>query len=158
MKWKASRSAIENATIVLPKLLEKYLKEGRKAADGKRSPEELHNFRIKTKAFRYTLELFRPLYGTRLEHEIEPVRELQSVLGKLHDYHIIGETLEGNKALQAKLERLTKKKLKEFHKQWEAFDSKGQLNRWKTFLVHGAAKSGAVQSKRRTRKRSTATA
>ena len=56
MKWKPSRSVIENARSVLPKLVEKYFKAGRRAADGKRSPDELHQFRIKTKRFRYTLE------------------------------------------------------------------------------------------------------
>ena len=151
MKWEASRGAIENARNVLPKLLQKYLKEGRKAADGNRSPEELHDFRIKTKAFRYTLELFRTLYGIRLEHGLEAIRELQSVLGKLHDFHIIAEALDGDKAIQSKLERITKKKLNEFHALWAAFDSKGQIKRWKTLLAGGSAKAGAVQSKRRAR-------
>ena len=158
MKWKSSRAAVENAANVLPKLFDKYIEEGRAATDGKRSPKELHNFRIKTKAFRYTLELFRPLYGSRLEHDLEPVRELQRVLGKLHDYYVIADKLDADKALQTKLERLTKKKLKAFHKLWAAFDSKSQVNRWKAFLVHGAAKSVVTNRKCKTRKRSTTAA
>lgn len=155
MKWKPSRNAIENARNALPKLVEKYFKAGRKAADGKRSPEELHEFRIKTKRFRYTLELFRLVFGERLEAELHPVRELQSVLGKLHDYHIMAKMLEGDRALQAKLQRLKKRKLKAFHEQWAAFDSDGQLNRWKAFLAGRSVKSGADYSKRRARKGST---
>ena len=158
MNWKPAHTAIANANHFLPKLAEKYFKAGRKASDGKRSPKQLHDFRIATKSFRYTLELVCPVYGARLERELEPVRKLQSVLGKLHDYYIIAEKLEGDKALQAKLERLTKKKLKEFHKLWAAFDSKSQVNRWKTFLVHGAAKSVATNRKHKTRKRSTTAA
>jgi len=134
MKWKPERSVIENATSVLPELVGKYFKAGRRAADGKQSPKELHEFRIKTKGFRYTLELVRPVYGTRLENELEPVREIQSVLGKLHDYCIIAEMLQDDHALQAKLQRRAKKKLKEFHEQWAKFDSKGELRRWKTLL------------------------
>ena len=103
MKWKPSHSVIENARNFLPKLVEKYFKAGRKAADGKRSPDELHQSRIKTKRFRYTLELFLPAYGTRLDQELEPIRELQKVVGKLHDYHIIEQMLEGEKTLQANL-------------------------------------------------------
>jgi CHAD domain-containing protein len=158
MKWKPSQSVIENANNVLPKLVEKYFKAGHKAADGKRSPKELHEFRIETKEFRYTLELFCPVYGTRLENELEPLRDLQSVLGKLHDYYIIAEILEDDQGLglQAKLQRRTKKKLKEFHEQWAEFDSKGELKRWKTLLAAPPKKSAAsAHSKPRARKGST---
>ena len=155
MKWKPSHSVIENANNVLPRLVEKYFKAGRKAADGKRSPKELHEFRIKTKAFRYTLELVCPVYGTRLENELEPVRDMQSVLGKLHDYYIIAEMLNDDQGLQTKLQRRTKKKLKEFHEQWADFDSNGELKRWKTFLASPPKKSTAAHSKRRARKGST---
>lgn len=151
MKWKPAHSTIDNTRKVLPRLVEKYFKAGRKASDGKRSAEELHEFRIMTKRFRYTLELVCPVYGT-LERELEPVRELQSVLGKLHDYHIVGEMLDGTPSLQAKLQRRTKKRLKEFHEQWAKFDSKGELKRWKRLLASGpAATPAAVHSKRKAR-------
>jgi CHAD domain-containing protein len=153
MKWKPTHSVIENANTVLPKLAEKYFKAGRKAADGKRSPKELHEFRIETKRFRYTLELVCPVYGTRLEKELEPLRGLQSVLGKLHDYHIMAQMLDADPALEATLQRRTKKKLKEFHEKWFEFDSKGQLKRWKTLLAAPPRKSSAAaRSKRRARK------
>jgi CHAD domain-containing protein len=157
MKWKPSHSVIENANNVLPELVEKYFKAGRKAADGKRSPKELHEFRIETKGFRYTLELVCPVYGPRLENELEPLRKIQSVLGKLHDYYVIGDMLDDDSALQAKLQRRAKKKLKEFHEQWTKFDSKGELKRWKTLLGNPPRKSAttAAHSKRRARKGST---
>src|ERR1700682_1410987 len=87
MKWKPSRSVIENASSVLPKLVEKYFKSGRTAADGKRSPKELHRFRFRTKQFRYSLELFRPVYGPSLDRRLNSLRGLQAALGKLSDYH-----------------------------------------------------------------------
>lgn len=151
MKWKPAHSSLENTTRVLPKMVAKYFKAGRLAADGKRSPDELHEFRIKTKKFRYTLELVLPVYGTALDNELEPVRELQSVLGKLHDYHIIAGMLDGAPALQAKLERRTKKKLKEFHEQWANFNAKGEEKRWKKLL-------GSPRAKRKTRMGSPAAA
>jgi hypothetical protein len=157
MKWKPSQSAAENARKILPRLVDKYFKAGRKASDGNRSPDELHQFRIKTKQFRYTLELVRALYGNRLDRELEPVRDLQSVLGKLHDYHILATMLKGDHALEAKLERLTKKKVKDFHEEWAKFDADGQLERWKSLLTRGPAKS-ATHSKRKARMGSTAAA
>lgn len=155
MKWRPWHSARENASRVLPKLAEKYFKAGREAADGKRTPDELHQFRIQTKRFRYTLELFRPVYGTSLESELEPLREIQSVLGRLHDYHIIEGMLEGQKALQAKLERRARKKLREFHELWTKFNSDGELERWKKFLAAKPRTSAPAHSKRRARKGST---
>jgi CHAD domain-containing protein len=155
MKWKPARSVIENAHSVLPKLVERYFKAGRKAADGKRSPDELHQFRIKTKRFRYTLELFLPAYRTRLDQQLEPIRELQKVLGKLHDYHIIEQMLEGEKTLQTNLQRRERKKLKEFHEQWTKFDSTSELKRWKKLLATRPAKSARAHSKRKARNGST---
>ena len=145
MKWKPTRSTIEGAHSELPKLVDKYFEAGRKAADGKRSPEQLHQFRIKTKRFRYTLELFRPLYGTRLDRELDPIRDLQSVLGKLHDYSIIAALLDDHN-VQAKLQRLTKKKLKDFHQQWAELDSNRQLKRWKQLLSGVSTKSRAARA------------
>jgi len=152
MKWKPSRNVIENARRVFPKMLAKYLKQGRKAADGERSPEELHKFRIKTKRFRYTAELFRPVYGAALAQQLKPVKEIQTVLGKLHDYHIIAETLAGAHDSQAKLDRLTKKKLKDFQEQWAAFDSDDRPKQWESLLAVEPEKSSGAPSKRGARK------
>src|SRR5580692_6953009 len=63
MKLHRSKSASENARSILPKMARRYFEAGRKAIEGKRPPGELHAFRLKTKRFRYTLELFSPLYG-----------------------------------------------------------------------------------------------
>jgi len=134
MKWKSSRNASAQAHNLLPKMAEKYFRAGRKATDGKRSPKDLHRFRIATKRFRYTLELFRPVYGPSLERQMRPLRELQSMLGKLSDYHSILALLEGDKALEAKINQASTKKLKEFHRHWKQFDSDGQLTRWQTYL------------------------
>jgi len=136
MKLKTT-NATENARALLPKLLEKYFKAGRKAAKGETSPKKLHGFRIATKQFRYSLELFRPLYGPSLERKLSALSGLQGVLGKLSDYHSVRTLIKGDKALEQKLDRATGKKLKEFREQWAAFDTEGQLKRWKTYLARG---------------------
>jgi CHAD domain-containing protein len=136
MKWKSSRNAAENARALLPRLAEKYFKAGRKAAaDREMSPKELHRFRMATKRFRYSLELFRPVYGPSLDRQLNALRKLQGVLGKLSDYHTIETVLAGDKTLQEKLERGAKRKLKEFRDLWAAFDSGGACERWKAYLA-----------------------
>lgn len=152
VKWKQSQTAAANAGRVLPALVEQYFEAGRKASDGRRSPKQLHKFRIATKQFRYSLEQFRLVYGVALDRRLDAVRGLQSVLGKLHDYQAIAEMLGEKSPLQARLQRSLKKKLKEFHKQWAAFDANGQLKRWKKFLAADRAKGRAVPQSARARK------
>jgi CHAD domain-containing protein len=135
MKLKSAKSARGVARAVLPKLLEKYFKAGRKAAKGKRSPKQLHGFRLATKQFRYSLELFRPLYGPGLDRRLRSLRSLQTVLGRLSDYHTVRTLLDGDQALEAKIDRAMRKELKQFHKEWIAFDSGGQLARWRAYLA-----------------------
>jgi CHAD domain-containing protein len=134
MKLKTTKSAGENARVLLPKLLEKYFKAGRKAAEGQQSPRKLHGFRLATKQFRYSLELFRPCYGPSLDRRLAALGELQSALGKLSDYESVKATLAGDKPLEAKLDRASKKKLQEFRQKWTAFDADGQQKRWRHYL------------------------
>ena len=47
--------------------------------------EPLHNLRISTKRLRYTLELFRTVFGENGEQNIDRVKSIQEALGNLHD-------------------------------------------------------------------------
>jgi hypothetical protein len=47
--------------------------------------EELHNLRIAAKRLRYTLELFRAVFGEVGERQIDRVKAIQEELGNLHD-------------------------------------------------------------------------
>ncbi|HEY7032503.1 MAG TPA: CHAD domain-containing protein [Thermomicrobiales bacterium] len=47
--------------------------------------EELHALRIAAKRLRYTLELFRVVFGESGERQIERVKAIQEALGNLHD-------------------------------------------------------------------------
>lgn len=134
MNWKSSRSATQNARDALPRLVQKYFKAGRHAAAGKYSAKQLHGFRLKTKRFRYTLELFQPLYGQSLEKSLKSLHSLQGVLGKISDYATIRDLLKGDKAIEASLDRATKRKVREFQIMWAEFDAEGQLERWETLL------------------------
>ena len=143
MKLKPSHSAVENARVVLPKMARKYFEAGRKAIEGKRPPEELHGFRLETKRFRYTLELFRPLYGPTMDRYLKALRELQSALGKVSDYQAIQRVLSSDSEVQAHIEHALKGKVKDLRHGWRAFDSEGQLKRWRTYLAgdHSKPKS-----------------
>src|SRR5713226_2334955 len=134
MKWNPSGTAAESARAALPKVAQKYFKAGRKAANGKRSAKQLHRFRIATKEFRYSLELFRPVYGPSLERHIDALRELQSILGKLNDHHTLKPFFKGDRALKAKLDQAMEKHLSQFHDRWKTFDADGGGKKWKAYF------------------------
>ena len=148
MKWKPSGNVSESAGTLLPRLAEKYFASGRKAAaDGKKSAKELHRFRIETKRFRYTLELFRPVYGAKMDHYLQSLRELQGALGKVSDYQTIQTLLPDGDPLRASVQRSLRRKIKELRKDWQEFDSNGELKRWKTYLANGTRKGPAPRAR-----------
>jgi len=148
MKWKPAQSAAENARAVLPRMARKFFEAGRKAIAGDHPPDELHRFRLRTKRFRYTLELFQPLYGPGMEGYLKSLRQLQGALGKVSDYRAIRRVLSDDRELKKQIDAAVKGKLKDVRRSWRAFDSAGELKRWRAYL-------GGVPSQRATKRAST---
>lgn len=55
--------------------------------------DELHAMRIAAKQMRYTLEIFAPLYPGGLKLHLQIMRQIQDLLGNIHDCDIWGEFL-----------------------------------------------------------------
>jgi CHAD domain-containing protein len=141
MKLKPSESAPETARALLPKMARRYFEAGRQAVAGK--PEKLHAFRLETKRFRYTLELFRPLYGPNLDRYLKALHELQGALGKVSDYQAMERVLASDHQLKEQIQQALKGKVKDLRRSWRAFDSSGQLKRWRTYLAGDHSKPRA---------------
>lgn len=133
-RWKPSESAIGNASRVLPKLVCGYFKAGRRAMSHDRSWDELHSFRLESKRFRYTLELFRPLYGAALDERIGQLKKLQQLLGDINDCVATSALLKPHSAYDALREKLDDKALKKtrsLFKHWQKkFDAEGEEDAW----------------------------
>ena len=91
------RSYQENARIILPQRLEEVYTWEPFIRDETRR-EELHNMRISIKRLRYTMELFRVVYGlpTADKHYTEflaVIVDLQEILGDVHDADVVLEVL-----------------------------------------------------------------
>jgi len=54
--------------------------------------ERLHDLRIRTKKFRYSVEINNRIHKKRLGRYIRKIRNLQDVLGKIHDLYVLGES------------------------------------------------------------------
>jgi len=66
-KWDETATAARNARSELPMASQRYFRAGRETLGSETTPAELHAFRLRTKRFRYSLELFRPIYGPTLD-------------------------------------------------------------------------------------------
>ena len=83
----------ESARIILPQRLEEvYTWEPFIRDEARR--EELHNMRISIKRLRYTLELFRSVYGgatvdNRYAEFLAVIVDLQEILGDIHDADVV---------------------------------------------------------------------
>ncbi|HTW64678.1 MAG TPA: CHAD domain-containing protein [Bryobacteraceae bacterium] len=135
MKFKPGQSVAEAAQALLPKMARKYFKAGRDAVSGKKPPDELHQFRLRTKRFRYTLEFFRPVYGARLDRYLNSLRSMQAALGKVSDYQAIQRVLGRDRLLENQIHQALKRRVKDLRGEWRTLDSDGALKNWRMFLA-----------------------
>jgi CHAD domain-containing protein len=90
-KWRAklSKSSGRDPAVmaqkILPSLASGFFDAGQAAADPAAKPKAMHKFRIRAKKFRYTLELFAPLYGPALDPQLRALRTVQKHLGAIND-------------------------------------------------------------------------
>jgi len=118
-----------------------FFQEGRKAMKRNRTWSQLHQFRIATKKFRYTLELFQPVYGPALDARLEALRKIQKLLGSINDAvntrKLIAD-LDHPGPLRKKLAEKAESKRDELRDRWQnEFDAPGELKKWKAFFKHG---------------------
>lgn len=138
LHWLPDAEVADNSRQVLPQIAKAYFRAGRKAARKKTTPEKLHQFRLRTKHFRYLLEFFAPLYGKRLTRPLTSLRRLQTLLGELNDYAVTRHMMQAEPdatQLMAHLDQLESTRRQEFRTYWrESFDADGQEERWRNLL------------------------
>lgn len=100
----------------------RFFKKGDRAASRSASARDMHRFRIAVKKFRYTIELFEPLYGSSLTRPAADAKRLSLLLGDIHDCVAVGDLLTHDKRARHIMKRLKKrrcKKTKEFRRTWK---------------------------------------
>lgn len=148
--WNTAQSAGENARRILPRMAREFFALGRTAAGPASTPVQLHAFRLAAKRFRYTLELFEPMYGPMLAERLEEVRKIQSLLGDRQDCVVLAERLR-KRAAQAGPERDVLAKLNsdghaledKFRRYWrETFDPAGAETLWIRYMERRPVEPG----------------
>jgi len=132
----------KTAQRMLPRMAEQFFKRGNEAAKTKASPRELHQFRISSKKFRYTLELFPSLYGPPLNTLLQEIRRGQRLLGDINDCETVIDTLSQYRLadeLRSWLKKRQRRKMEQFQRYWtETFAAGTESRKWNTLLTRTA--------------------
>ena len=138
IRWDVSRTVAENASEKLPELARGFFEAGRELAAKEASFVALHHFRLLTKRFRYTLELFRPCYGPGLESRIESLQTVQQDLGDINDCATTQELVlkrddlgpAQRDWLVGNLKTLSAARIARFREHWHAEFGQSTRERW----------------------------
>jgi|ERR1700680_3767437 len=129
----------------LPRIARDFFQKGKRAAGAKASIEELHNFRISAKKFRYTLELFACIYAAPLARLQEQMKRTQALLGDINDIATVQQMIlgaNGAHRIEQWLEKRRQKRTEEFCRYWgEQFGAPEMAPRWIEHLSHPAAET-----------------
>lgn len=123
----------------IPKLAQKYFDAGRRVVRAQSHWKDLHKFRLATKRFRYTLELFEPFYGRPLRAHLAQLKKVQDYLGEANDYMTTREMLkdlDGMEELRHNLQEDAGARIADLRKFWrENFDEKTVTRKWLDYFA-----------------------
>jgi CHAD domain-containing protein len=124
---------------ILPRLAQQFFDTG-ETSSSHASGEKLHDFRILTKKFRYTLELFATVYPGRAEEWMREIKAVQSVLGAMNDYRSV-QSIVADLGCDAKLLKALKcsegRKVRQFRRIWAERFSRSTAAQWIEWLEDG---------------------
>jgi len=137
-RWNEALPVVDNVERALPALAASWFDAGEKALQVGVTWDEMHQFRLLTKRFRYSLEIFMPLYGPSLGRRVELLRKLQNFLGDINDC-ITAQTLLGlddsDGSMHQALTDRAEKKSAELRQYWaETFSGQAHAEDWVRYL------------------------
>jgi CHAD domain-containing protein len=153
-KWKSKLAGKEKENLppadvaqeLLPGLAADFFAAGQSAAEPSAHSKTLHKFRIRSKKFRYALELFAPQYGPTLETHMAVLKSIQTRLGDINDCFatqaLLDEYRKGHKPLveqaKEKLEKRALNQIRAFRAYWHKTMDQSQKDTWIHFLSHAS--------------------
>jgi CHAD domain-containing protein len=110
------------------RIVQTRLEELRTLADEALAPNAetaQHDMRIAAKRLRYVLEVFAPCFGKEASTARRAAKNLQSILGDLHDCDIMLPKTKGIASLATSLRQRRQRLYHEFVQLWQAEASEG---------------------------------
>ena len=125
--WDCARPVDVNAHRALPRLAKEFFAAGTVTARAHPDYERLHQFRLLAKRFRYTLEMFEPVFGPEIARGVKELRGLQDKLGAVNDCITALSLIAANPDAVAAIEKLLAGREIALRSYWrERFDSRQQ--------------------------------
>jgi CHAD domain-containing protein len=115
-------------------MMEKFFRVGREAARPGSTHRRIHRLRLETKRVRYTLELFKSVYGEKVKQILEPLKRLQDQLGAINDCATTLEMVRHNKDAAEAVQELADKREAEFREYWRKHFGSAPRVEWKAVL------------------------
>jgi CHAD domain-containing protein len=131
----AKPAAEENLQRLLPAMMQDLFRAGREAVRPEASHRAMHQFRLKTKRVRYTLELFETVYGNRTRPMMGSLKGLQAKLGAINDCATTIEMIRRDRGAADAVRRLAGKREAEFRVYWRKHFGPRARARWKAVLL-----------------------
>jgi len=124
---------------------------GAAAAEAGSTHHQMHRFRLRAKAYRYTVEIFVTRYG---DAAVEPVmagmKELQDRLGEMNDCVSAMELIQGHAPAERAIRLLLTQREQAFRSHWKQHFGTRRRNEWISIFSATATPSLAQQpSKKR---------
>lgn len=132
--WDPAQTAAQNAGRELPRLAKDLFVAGHRAAAVNAKYDTLHRFRLLAKRFRYTLELFAPVYGAQMKRRLGELRRLQDKLGVINDCVTSREMVKGHRQAEAAIGKLLVQRESEFRSHWKQHFTPQMKTAWEAWL------------------------
>jgi triphosphatase len=132
--WNQKQDLATNLRRILPQMAEEFFAAGNAAAAALDNSAALHRFRLHTKHFRYTLELFSPFYPEGLPQGLQALRGLQDRLGAINDCVAMMPLIADDRRAQAAVRRLLAQREQAFAACWKKVFPPAKLRWWKRWL------------------------
>ncbi|MEQ1947270.1 MAG: CHAD domain-containing protein [Bryobacteraceae bacterium] len=132
--WDNTLGVFANARQVLPQMADDFFAAGASAAATNRDYEMLHAFRLRAKRFRYTLELFRSVYGRSMDQRLTQMRGLQDRLGGINDCLTTLELVASTAKTKRRIEALLASRDRDFREHWNDHFSSRAGVQWRSWL------------------------
>ena len=145
----SDRSQIQvTASRILSRLAKEFFERGQLIATEKASAGELHRLRVAAKEFRYSLDLFGPLYGESIGPLLERLKGVQTLLGDINDCATVRRILErhpGSREIVNAIKKRQRRKTERFGQEWTACSDPASVREWIGTLSHRGAPNRAVR-------------
>jgi triphosphatase len=146
--WNWEAGVAENATAALPHLAGEFFAEGDLALLSYGDHKALHKFRLHTKSFRYSLELFASRYGSGGKSFLRALRQLQDRIGAINDCVVVLRLPEMDAVAMHAVRRLLVTHERSFGQFWRETFSPQRRDEWMRFLELPRSKKGSAGSRR----------